>query len=75
MVTTATGLIIAIPAMIFYFYFKHSFMRTMATLGRITGFLMDAFRTGRVPIATSLETALGSAPGESGPRRSDPGKG
>lgn len=60
LVTTATGLIIAIPAMIFYFYFKHSFMKTMATLGRITGFLMDAFRTGTVPLSTSLETSMGS---------------
>jgi biopolymer transport protein ExbB len=42
LVTTATGLIIAIPAMLFYFYFKNSFMKTMATLGRTTGGLLDS---------------------------------
>ena len=42
LVTTATGLIIAIPTMIFYFYFKNNFLKTMASLGRITGRLLDA---------------------------------
>jgi biopolymer transport protein ExbB len=49
LVTTATGLIIAIPAMLFYFYFKNSFIKTMATLGREIGVLLDALRTGRLP--------------------------
>lgn len=44
LVTTATGLIIAIPAMLFYFYFKNNFMKTMATLGRQTGALVEVLR-------------------------------
>lgn len=46
LVTTATGLIIAIPAMLFYFYFKGNFMKTMASLGRTTGAMLDALETG-----------------------------
>lgn len=42
LVTTATGLIIAIPAMLFYFYFKNNFMKTMASLGRILDGLVEA---------------------------------
>jgi len=49
LVTTATGLIIAIPAMLFYFYFKNSFIKSMATLGREIGILLDALRTGKLP--------------------------
>jgi biopolymer transport protein ExbB len=49
LVTTATGLIIAIPAMLCYFYFKNSFIKTMATLGREIGMLLDALRTGKLP--------------------------
>lgn len=46
LVTTATGLIIAIPAMLFYFYFKNNFMKTMASMGRITGAMMDTLESG-----------------------------
>ncbi len=49
LVTTAAGLIVAIPSMILYFYFKHNFIRTMATLGRLSGNMMDALRTGQLP--------------------------
>ncbi len=49
LVTTATGLIIAIPSMILYFYFKNSFMKSIATSGRINGSLIDALRTGVAP--------------------------
>lgn len=49
LVTTATGLIIAIPAMLFYFYFKNNFMKTMAGLGRITGGMVEALQTGHAP--------------------------
>jgi len=45
LVTTATGLIIAIPAMLFYFYFKNNFMKTMASLGRQTGALVEILRS------------------------------
>ena len=51
LVTTATGLIIAIPAMIFYFYFKGSFMKTMAHMGRMTGNLLNNLRTGELSAA------------------------
>lgn len=51
MVTTATGLIIAIPAMLFFFYFKKGFNKTLATLGRHVGFLFDTLETGKLPLA------------------------
>jgi biopolymer transport protein ExbB len=46
LVTTATGLIVAIPAMLFYYYFKGNFMKTMASLGRSVGTMLDALETG-----------------------------
>jgi biopolymer transport protein ExbB len=51
LITTATGLVIAIPAMLFYFYFKKGFNKTMATLGRNLGFLFDALKKGEMPLA------------------------
>ena len=51
MVTTATGLIIAIPAMMFFFFFKKGFNKTLATLGRHVGFLFDTLETGKLPLA------------------------
>jgi biopolymer transport protein ExbB len=50
LVTTATGLIIAIPAMFFYFMFKKGFQKTLATLGRNIGYLFDALETGKMPV-------------------------
>jgi biopolymer transport protein ExbB len=50
LITTATGLIIAIPAMAFYFYFKKGFDKTLATLGRNLGYLFDALETGEKPL-------------------------
>jgi len=50
LITTATGLIIAIPAMAFYFYFKKRFDKTLATLGRTLGSLFDALETGEKPL-------------------------
>jgi biopolymer transport protein ExbB len=50
LITTAAGLIIAIPAMAFYFYFKKRFDKTLATLGRNLGFLFDALETGERPM-------------------------
>jgi len=55
LVTTATGLIIAIPAMLFYFYFKNKFMRIMAKAGQISGTMMDALQTGVVPKRYKLQ--------------------
>lgn len=51
LMTTATGLVIAIPAMLFFFYFKKGFNKTLATLGRNLGFLFDALETGEMPLA------------------------
>ncbi|MDD3276111.1 MAG: MotA/TolQ/ExbB proton channel family protein [Kiritimatiellales bacterium] len=51
LITTATGLIIAIPAMFFFFGFKKGFGKTLATLGRNLGYLFDALETGKRPAA------------------------
>ena len=51
LITTATGLVIAIPAMFFFFAFKKGFQKTLATLGRNIGFLFDALQTGKEPIS------------------------
>lgn len=50
LITTATGLIIAIPAMAFYFYFKKRCDKTLATLGRNLGCLFEALETGEKPM-------------------------
>jgi biopolymer transport protein ExbB len=51
LITTATGLIVAIPAMLFYFYYKKGFNKTLATLGRNIGFLFDALKKRKMPLA------------------------
>mgnify|MGYP001817244565 CR=1 FL=1 len=57
LITTATGLVIAIPAMFFFFAFKKGFQKTLATLGRNLGFLFDALQTGKEPVSfMDLET-------------------
>lgn len=48
LVTTASGLIIAIPAMIFYFYFKNNFAQTLSTINAEIGRLLNALETGAV---------------------------
>lgn len=50
LVTTATGLIIAIPAMLFYYSFRNSFIKTAASLGRNVGGLLDTLETGELPL-------------------------
>lgn len=50
LITTAAGLIIAIPDMAFYFYFKKGFAKTLATMGRNLGHLFDALETGKKPL-------------------------
>jgi biopolymer transport protein ExbB len=44
LITTATGLVIAIPAMIAYFVFKHNFMKVMSTMGRMVGHYLNVYR-------------------------------
>ena len=50
LVTTATGLIIAIPCMLAYYYFRNNFIKTTATLGRNIGALLDTFESGELPL-------------------------
>ena len=64
LITTATGLIIAIPVMFFYFYFKKRFGKTMATLGRNLSYLYDALETGKRPVSFMDTEALENMGGE-----------
>ena len=48
LVTTASGLIIAIPAMLFYFFFKNNFMETLSFINAEIGRLLNALETGAV---------------------------
>ncbi|WP_372798460.1 MotA/TolQ/ExbB proton channel family protein [Pontiella sp.] len=48
LITTATGLVIAIPAMIAYFLFKNNFIGTMSTMGRLVGHYMNIYRYAKV---------------------------
>ena len=47
---TATGLIIAIPAMLFYYYFRNSFIKTTAFPGRNIGGLLDTLENCELPL-------------------------
>lgn len=44
LITTAAGLIIAIPSMIGYFIFKNNFIKHMSTMGRMVGHFMNIYR-------------------------------
>lgn len=44
LITTATGLVIAIPAMMAYFVFKNNFMKIMSTMGRMVGHYLNIYR-------------------------------
>ena len=50
LVTTATGLIIAIPCMLAYYYFRNNFIKSTATLGRNIGALLDTLESGELPM-------------------------
>ncbi|MDH3345596.1 MAG: MotA/TolQ/ExbB proton channel family protein [Kiritimatiellaceae bacterium] len=47
LITTATGLIIAIPAMISYFIFKNNFIKNMSTMGRMVSHFLSIYRNTR----------------------------
>jgi len=47
LITTATGLIIAIPAMICYFVFKNNFIKHMSTMGRMVSHFLSVYRNAR----------------------------
>lgn len=55
LVTTASGLVIAIPAMLFYFYFKNNFMQTLSEIDAEIGRLLNALRTGSVSYSVSQD--------------------
>lgn len=44
LITTATGLVIAIPAMIAYFIFKNNFIKNMSTMGRMVSHFLSVYR-------------------------------
>lgn len=48
LITTATGLVIAIPAMIAYFLFKNNFIKSMSTMGRMVGHYLNIYRYAKV---------------------------
>lgn len=48
LITTATGLVIAIPAMIAYFIFKNNFIKNMSTMGRMVGHYLNIYRYAKV---------------------------
>jgi biopolymer transport protein ExbB len=64
LITTATGLVIAIPSMFFFFFFKKGFQKTLATLGRNIGFLFDALQSGKEPVSFMDIEALEAMEGE-----------
>jgi len=47
LITTAAGLIIAIPSMISYFIFKNNFIKHMSTMGRMVSHFMSVYRNAR----------------------------
>ncbi len=55
LVTTATGLIIAIPAMLFYFWFKNNFMETLSLINSEIGRLLNALQTGATRYTPAAE--------------------
>ena len=50
LVTTATGLIIAIPCMLAYYYFRNNFIKSTASMGRQIGALLDTLESGELPL-------------------------
>jgi biopolymer transport protein ExbB len=48
LITTATGLVIAIPAMFAYFLFKNNFIKSMSTMGRLVGHYLNIYRYAKV---------------------------
>lgn len=49
LITTAAGLVIAIPSMIAYYFFKANLGETQGLIGSEIATLLDAMRTGEVP--------------------------
>jgi biopolymer transport protein ExbB len=64
LVTTATGLIIAIPAMVTYFFFRNNFIKTSATLGRNIGALLDTLESGELPLGFEDMGGKSASPSE-----------
>jgi biopolymer transport protein ExbB len=50
LMTTAAGLVIAIPSMLFFYYYRNSFIKSTASVGRNIGALLDTLETGEAPM-------------------------
>jgi len=61
LITTATGLIIAIPAMICYFVFKNNFIKHMSTMGRMVSHFMSVHRSAQASGAVEADSESGSS--------------
>ena len=75
LVTTATGLVIAIPAMFFYYLFRNRLSRLVATTQDNLEHLMDLF-TGEASLAAyPASPGYGPAPGAPAPPPAPPQSG
>ena len=63
LVTTASGLIIAIPAMLFYYYYKNVFAAIIGSLNKYLGGLLNSLESGKLTPLEFSDIVLG-APGE-----------
>ncbi len=57
LITTATGLIIAIPAMICYFVFKNNFIKNMSSMGRMVSHFMSVHRNAQASGVVESDSA------------------
>ncbi len=53
LITTATGLVIGIPAMVAYFYFRNRLTTRMIAVGQTGGLLMDELELSEPPLRES----------------------
>lgn len=61
LITTATGLIIAIPAMICYFVFKNNFIKHMSTMGRLVSHFMSVHRNAQATLEDNSSSVSNTA--------------
>lgn len=60
LVTTASGLIIAIPAMLFYYYFKNVFAEIVSRLNKYLGGLLNSLESGQVTPLELSDVVVGA---------------
>lgn len=63
MLTTAGGLIVGIPAMFFYFFFRNKLMVAISRIQKTTTFLIDVL-SGELKLGTAVEQAQHAGQGE-----------